>query len=284
MSYSTKPHSCSLGSEPAKEAKCSYSHWLQERGKQNQGEEKSVVPSKNQDDFLTDAVFAICQLLREQGFDRSSAETQILHQLERVYKSSRTTPAITKRISRLADVCARWYQEKEFIDERGRPKPLVWSGRTGSLTKLVARVVGKEHTKDVIRELVSKRLISRVGVGTWLPKSQVVAPDGFDSAQALRGASMVGRLIRTVGHNRNLRYRGDVLLEVMAQVPRLPNRELPAFRKFTKAQGLSFIKAVDDWLESRNLRRNSRMRRSSREAGVVAFAFVEPKARQTNRG
>ena len=94
---------------------------------------------------------------------------------------------------------------------------------------------------------------------------------------------MVSRLMRTIAHNRTLRYRGQVLVEVMAQVPRLPSSELNAFRKFSKAQGLSFVKAVDDWLESRNLRRYSRVRRLSREVGVVAFAFVEPRAPKPNR-
>ena len=87
---------------------------------------------------------------------------------------------------------------------------------------------------------------------------------------------MMGRLIRTIAYNTGLKYRGPVLLEVMAQVPKLPTRDIPEFRRFTKAHGLIFAKTVDDWLESRNILRSKRRRISTREAGIVAFAFHEP--------
>ena len=52
--------------------------------------------------------------------------------------------------------------------------------------------------------------------------------------------------------------------------------DIPQFKKFTKAQGLIFAKTVDDWLESRNTPRVKRNRTSTREAGIVAFAFHGP--------
>ena len=87
---------------------------------------------------------------------------------------------------------------------------------------------------------------------------------------------MMERLLRTIAYNSDLKYRGDVLLDVMAHVPRLPAREVPRFKRFSKAQGLMFAKTVDDWLESRSLPRLTRNRVPTREVGIVAFAFEEP--------
>jgi hypothetical protein len=92
---------------------------------------------------------------------------------------------------------------------------------------------------------------------------------------------MVERMLRTVAYNSERNYRGNVLLEVLAQVPRLPAREILSFKKFAKAQGLVFAMAVDDWLESRNIPRSNRHRIATREAGVVAFAFEQPSNEQS---
>jgi hypothetical protein len=139
--------------------------------------------------------------------------------------------------------------------------------------------VGRESAREIIDELLARRLLRKLTNGRWVPKSKVVAPSGLDHSQILRASTMIGRLLSTIAHNTALKYRGDVLFEVTSQVPRLPNRDLAAFKKFAKAQGLIFAKTVDDWLESRNLRKGSRKKIRSREAGIIAFAFHEPSFR-----
>lgn len=176
----------------------------------------------------------------------------------------------------MADLCRRWYFEKAYVDKSGKPRPLTWNGRSGTLLKLAERVNGKKNAKIIVSELVSRKLVRRMPNGTWIPRSQVVAPAGLDAAQVLRTSTMMERLLRTVAYNSERNYRGDVLLEVLAQVPRLPAVEVPAFKKFAKAQGLIFAMSVDDWLESRNIPRSHRNRIPTREAGVIAFAFEQP--------
>ena len=144
------------------------------------------------------------------------------------------------------------------------------------MLRLAKLVVGDRSARGVVEELIARRLMRRTTTGAWLPKSRVVAPIGRGSAQILRSASMINSLLRTVVYNSERRYRGDVLLEVMAQVPRLPARNVSAFKRFAKAQGLTFAKSVDDWLEARNLRSPRKLTNDVREAGVVAFAFVQP--------
>jgi hypothetical protein len=233
-----------------------------------------------QEEYCAGALRAVCELMRSYGISKKSAEKIIRDALERGYSDLISSNTETRRFTRLADVCARWYVEAGFVDSSGQPKPLKWNGRSGNLLTLVRRVVGQQESQDVVRELISRRLLRRTRDDAWLPKSKVIPPSGAERAQSLRSATMIARLLQTVVHNTGLGYKGDVLLEVMAQVPRLPAHDVRRFKKFAKAQGVSFIKTVDDWLESRNVRRSARRLSSTREAGVVAFAFVLPTPRK----
>ncbi len=220
---------------------------------------------------------ALCELMSSFGISRETAEMQFHVALEKGYARVIVPPSREARpITRMADLCRRWYFEKANVDKAGKPRALTWDGNSGTLLKLAERVNGKKHAKEVVAELVSRKLVRRTRDGAWIPRAQVVAPSGLDSAQVLRTATMVERLLRTVAYNSERNYRGEVLLEVLAQVPRLPSRDILSFKKFAKAQGLIFAMSVDDWLESRNLPRSNRNRIPTREAGVVAFAFEQP--------
>ena len=215
--------------------------------------------------------------MRTYGISKRTAEREFRIALEKGYSVGALSPSREIRpISRLADVCTRWHLEKKFVGPDAAPRPLTWNGKSGTLLHLVRLVAGPQNSREVVEELIARKLVRKVKANTWLPKAKVVAPSGFDHAQTLRTATMMERMLRTVAHNSELKYRGAVLLEVMAQVSRLPAREIPQFKRFTKAQGLIFAKTVDDWLESRNMPLSRRNRVPTREAGIVAFAFHQP--------
>jgi hypothetical protein len=238
--------------------------------------EKSLTRKRQK--YLAGAMRGICELMREYKIPWQLAETELQKALKAGYSQLSNSSQESQQLTRLCDVCARWYLENEFVDSRGIPKPLSWNGKSGTLKKLVTRVVGSREALPVIKQLIDRKLIRRTGPGRWAPKSRVVAPTIVKETQIARCAAMIARLLRTVVHNSELKYKGDVLLEVMAQVPRLKTRDIPSFQRFSKAQGISFIKTVDDWLESRNLRRTHRPSKKTIEAGVIAFAFYQPRA------
>ncbi|MEO8019126.1 MAG: hypothetical protein ABI769_15045 [Pseudomonadota bacterium] len=222
----------------------------------------------------------LCELMSSYGISKETAAAEFKIALERGYVGGQLSPSReTRPITSMADLCKRWHFEKAYLDKDGKPKPLTWNGIAGSLLKFAERINGKKEAREVIADLISRKLIRRTRNGEWLPKAQVVAPSGLDSAQVLRTATMLELLLRTVAYNSERNYRGDVLLEVLAQVPRLPAAEIGAFKKFSKAQGLTFAMSVDDWLESRNISRSNRKRVPTREAGVIAFAFEHPTKR-----
>ncbi|HEV7609651.1 MAG TPA: hypothetical protein VGO61_20115 [Steroidobacteraceae bacterium] len=238
-----------------------------------------MATKKQQVNYFAGAMTTLCEVMCTYGITKETAKEEFKIAIDRGYAEGKLPLSReTRPLTSMADLCKRWHFEKAYVDKSGKPRPLTWNGRTGSLLKLAERIIGKKDARTVIEGLITRKLLRRTRDGAWLPKAQVVAPSGLDSAQVLRTATMLERLLRTVAYNSERNYRGEVLLEVLAQVPRLPARYISAFKKFSKAQGLTFVLSVDDWLESRNIPRSSRKRVPTREVGVIAFAFEQSSA------
>ena len=220
----------------------------------------------------------VCELLRSIGEPRSAVEEELKKALSKAYLKTAQEPARElPPLSAMASLNSRWHIEKPFVDKNGKPRPLSWNGNRGTLLKLAELVNGKQRARAIVTDLVKRKLLTQTRAGKWLPRAQVLKPRGIDEPQVLRTAVMMQRLLRTIAHNSRLKYRGDELLfEVMTRVPRLPRGHVSDFKKYARAQGMAYVRAVDDWLESRNLPKSSRIGRKSREAGVVVFAFEEP--------
>jgi hypothetical protein len=81
-------------------------------------------------------------------------------------------------------------------------------------------------------------------------------------------------LLRTALNNSVNQARASPVIERLAYVPRLPTDWVPQFKKF--AQGAELIKAVDRWLEARQVKSaRSRQAKSTVMAGVHVFGFTE---------
>src|SRR5687768_11538805 len=112
--------------------------------------------------------------MQSSGIAEAVARQEILAALEKSYKgkvgrATRQAPAI----SRCADVCTRWHLEKAFVAKNGTPRPLTWDGNKGSLQRLTSLVVGHESSKEIIKELMSRKLLRKLPGGGWLPKSKL---------------------------------------------------------------------------------------------------------------
>jgi hypothetical protein len=231
--------------------------------------------------LLGEAIAVICQLMKNHGVSRTAAERQLRKALTTGYRSgSDKTRRQTPWISSISSLNGRWHVEKNHVDKDGNPRPLTWNGSRGTLLRLAQKVVGKPKAKGAVVDLIRRKLLVRTADGKWLPKASVLKPAGLDRLQAERTAAMVHRLLRTVSHNSMRRYQGnDLLFEVITRVPRLAARDLPAFKRFTRSQGMVFARSVDEWLESRNHSTSVTRPRNTREAGVVVFAYEEPSGR-----
>jgi hypothetical protein len=237
------------------------------------------VPARRQNiQFLGEAVQVVCEIMRSTGLSQALVEAELKRALAKAFAvNDAHLPRDLNPVSEMASLISRWHVEERYVDGSGKPRPLTWNGKSGTLLRLAQEVIGDEGAKRVVETVVKRKLIVRTKAGRWRPKSQVVKPRGLDRPQILRTAVMLRRLLRTVAHNSERQYRGDNLLfEVMTRVPRLPRRYLPTFKRFVRTQGMTYVRSVDDWLESRSLPKTRRKQKNLRETGVVVFAFEEP--------
>ena len=228
--------------------------------------------------LLSEAAQVVCELMRSTGLPESVVAAELRSALKKAFLvDNATAPRDLTPLSEMASLISRWHVQEKYVDRAGRPRALTWNGRRGSLLGLAFDVIGEQRAQTVVQDVIRRKLVIKTPDGKWRPKSQVVRPRGLDRPQILRTAVMLRRLLRTVSHNSERRYRGeDLLFEVLTRVPRLPARFLPAFKKFARAQGMTYARSIDDWLESRSLPKTRRKARNVREAGVIAFAFEEP--------
>lgn len=239
-----------------------------------------MASRRQREQYFGGALSALCELMCSFGISPETAKRQFELAVKKGYLTATAHSASDAgALSRMADLCRRWHVEKAYVDKNGNPRALTWNGKRGTLLTFAQRVNGKRNARSVIENLISHKHIRRVRSGGWTPKAQVIAPSGLNAAQVFRTGTMVERLLRTVAYNSERNYKGEVLLEVMAQVPRLPTRDVRSFKKFAKKQGLIFATSVDDWLEARNIPRNKLRRVPARQAGVIAFAFEQPELR-----
>jgi hypothetical protein len=239
------------------------------------------MPSRRKStQLLSEVAQVVCEMMRATGLDRPTVELELKSAVEIAFASKDLDARrIANPLSEMASLISRWHVSEKYVDASGKPKSLSWHGGRGPLLRLAQEIVGRDRAQGLIENVISRKLIKKTDDGRWRPTSQVVKPKGLDRPQILRTAMMLRRFLRTISYNSKRRYRGDDLLfEVMTRVPRLPTRHLPAFKKFARTQGMTYVRSVDDWLESRGLPKSEGKSRNLREAGVIVFAYEEPTA------
>jgi hypothetical protein len=173
----------------------------------------------------------------------------------------------------IARVLRTWHLETRYLTESGQPRPLMLSGSNG-LRSLIRSNFPQQRVNLVLETMRRNGLIRRRKTGYWIPTSRYARTPRPTVELLSHFAEGVSRFAETVGKNTATRRKGDLLLERAAQVSDLPRKDAKEFRKFVQAQGMAFLTAVDDWLESRS-HAKPRRRDDVCNAGVFTFAFID---------
>lgn len=184
----------------------------------------------------------------------------------------------------LSSVIHAWHDDRRYLDEGARPRPLTLRGRSDSIQSL-ARVAGvRVPYGRLLESLVSQKLIRKSGKSRYLPTRSVVrlVRDGPELTGYL-GQSIL-QLTQTLESNRRDRRTRKALLERAAIVDDLSPKDAAAFRRYCAEQGAAFISNANSWLESRRMRS---ARAGANEGGITAgvhvFAFLSSGKRGRSR-
>lgn len=184
-------------------------------------------------------------------------------------------------IHRLGSVLRAWHKQTAYLTPEGLPRQLKTTG-PASLRTLVTRFYPAQKFDLVFKRLVETRLIQQVGDAEWVPSGRTARITQLSHETLEHLAEGVSRYVETVTRNVTAANETDVLFERSCKVTRLPATEFYAFREYVDQQALSFLTAVDDWLEGRN-RSPGKVKGRLCTAGVYTFAYVRPRPKSDLR-
>jgi hypothetical protein len=176
-------------------------------------------------------------------------------------------------VQRLGTLLRAWHRETRYLSNEGFPRPLGLEGKQG-LKSLICSHYPKDQFSTIFRLLKNAGLIKKDNKGKWFPTTRHAVFPTLSAELLVHFSEGVARFIETMTRNVTARSRTEVLFERSSKVQKLPISRASEFRNFVNAQALTFLEAVDDWLETRvDQGKSSRERKCS--AGVFAFAFLD---------
>jgi hypothetical protein len=171
-----------------------------------------------------------------------------------------------------------WHRNRRYLTARGKPRPVRLLGPTPSVEALVRLQKTREPPSAVARRLRDVMLVVRCGKALYQPAGDAAVISAKDPLILQHAARALSTLLETVGQNISSTRRLGPLIERFAEVPDLPSKHVKAFKSFTQAQGRTFLRTVNDWLESRRVRhRTGRLATRTVRAGIHTYAYVVPK-------
>lgn len=178
--------------------------------------------------------------------------------------------------NRAARVIAGWRRDKIFLDDKGDPAPLPFSGDQCSFSALVKRYSGDMPARAVLDELVRVNAVNTMGDGSISLGVRAYIPAGDDRMKLHILGTDVAHLINTIGHNLNA-DKADTRMQRKVAYNNLPQEALPGFRKMAAEKAQALLEQLDRHLAAKDRDSNPRSKGMGRfHAGVGIYYFEEP--------
>lgn len=177
-----------------------------------------------------------------------------------------------------------WHRDRRYLNPGGTPKAVPLLGPAPSVEALVRRQRSTQPASEIARRLRAVELVISCGRNRYKPASDAAVISARDPLILQHAARALSTLVQTVGQNVSGVRNVAPLIERFAEVPDLPKRHVKAFQAFTHVQGRTFLRTINDWLESRRLGRSGRKELSRTvRAGIHTYAYVASKPRRRRR-
>jgi hypothetical protein len=179
-----------------------------------------------------------------------------------------------------------WHRDRRYLTTAGAPKAVRLLGPNPSVEALVRRQRASQDPVETAMRLKAVRLVVPCGRAMYKPASDAAVISSRDPLVLQHAARALSTLVETVGKNVSGARQVAPLIERFAEVPDLPKKHVKAFQAFTHVQGRTFLRTVNDWLESRRLGRSlGKKSNGTVRAGIHTYAYVVAKSgRDTSIG
>jgi hypothetical protein len=169
-----------------------------------------------------------------------------------------------------------WHRDRRYVDGDANPKSIALLGRAPSVEALVRSERTGCDTAAFARQMRSLGLLERSGRNRFKPAARIAVIAGLNPLIQQYVARSSVTLLRTIKHNVSSAERSTRLIERFAEVPDLPTKYVAEFREFSQEQGWAMLKTLNDWLESRRVRRLVGTNKRTVRAGVHLYAYLDP--------
>jgi hypothetical protein len=220
----------------------------------------------------SNVLVAIFELMLSAGIDVKDLETACMTSLSRAEARARLGRRDeTGGLVTAALVLDAWHRDRRYLNARAMPKAVPLLGPAPSVEAIVRSQRLRKDSAEIARRLKTLRLVVPSGRRRLYKPASDVAVISAQEPLVLQ---------YTVGRNVSSKRSLEPLIERIAEVPDLPRKYVDAFQRFTQAQGKTFLRTINDWLESRCARRSPREGVSTTvRAGVHTYAYFAPKRR-----
>jgi hypothetical protein len=215
------------------------------------------------------------------GYLQEACKTALRHPEKRVRSGRREESGGLVTAALVLDA---WHRDRRYLDSNATPKAIPLLGAAPSVEAIIRSHRAHRDAANIARRLRALRLVVPSGKGRYKPASDVAVISAQNPLVLQHAARALSTLLETVGKNVSTSRGLQPLIERIAEVPDLPQECVDAFRKFTQVQGRSFLRTVNDWLESRRVRSSHRPGSGSTvRAGVHTYAYVAPMRRRRSK-
>src|SRR5258708_28315013 len=235
--------------------------------------------SKRIEREYSDVLMALFALMLTHGIQAQDIFTLCRSALEQAEARKRLTQRRgSSGLLTAALVLDAWHRERRYMNSKAEPKAGALVGPAASVEALIRIQRGSRRVPHVVRRLQALGLVVRCGRGLYKPTSDAAIVSEYDPVVLQHAARALSTLLETVGQNVNGSRHLAPLIEPIAEVPDLPREHIGAFQRFTQNQGRTFLRTVNDWLESRRARRSRRAAAiGTVRAGIHTYAYIASK-------
>ncbi len=156
-------------------------------------------------------------------------------------------PATHNRAQR---VLTSWLRDEDFLDRKGDPRPLPFTGDGATFSELARRYSGDMPARAVADELIRVNALEEAPDGTMTMLSRGYVPDAGSEELITYLGMHVSDLLGAFDHNMT---RGDEEPRFERQViyPTIPATEVAEFRKHSARLSQRLLEDLDRWLVER---------------------------------
>jgi hypothetical protein len=178
-----------------------------------------------------------------------------------------------------------WHRDRRYLNGRAAPRAIRLLGPAPSVEALIRVQRRRGDAAAIARHLRRLRLVVPCGRNLYRPASDIAVISKHNPLIFQHAARAISTLLETVTQNvSSSSSHSAPLIERTAEVPDLPKKHVAAFQAFSQRQGLLLLRTMNDWLESRRVRRAlGGSRRSLVRAGVHLYAYVAGRTARSSK-